>query len=56
MNNYNLFALETPSRKLQKLIFYDIFGACMHMNVRLVLLFFSWALPIIAYPFISSLH
>lgn len=45
MDNYDLFALETLPRKLQKLIFYDIFGAYMHKNVCLVLLLFSWTLP-----------
>lgn len=45
MDNYDLFALETPQREFQKLIFLWYFGAYMHKNVCLILLLFSWALP-----------
>jgi hypothetical protein len=35
LTSFNLHVLENPSRDLQRLYFYDIFGACMPHNIRL---------------------
>jgi len=36
VNHLNLILLETPPNELQKLMFDDIFGACMPRNVQLI--------------------
>jgi len=50
LDTFDLHMIETPPKELQCLLFYEIYGACMPQNVRLIALFsFSWAEPSFLY-------
>ena len=54
MNSWNFILLETSPSELNRLLFDDIFGACMPKNIHLIVEFFLLRASALSCHFLSS--